>query len=114
MAEISTAPVQGLADGGYLATVSDAGTPGWSRTPLSEVHAGVVLATTALQPANVGTAAMLNVEEVATAAELTAALAAQVAINASLQAQIDALVALSGAGEVTVYEAGIYEPGIYT
>ena len=44
MAEISTAPVQALDDGGYLTVVSDAPTPAWARLPVADVQAGVALA----------------------------------------------------------------------
>jgi hypothetical protein len=82
--ELSTAPVQVLADGGFLVAMTDASLPDFRKLPVAQVATGIGLAETAIQPTDLGSIAYEDRDGFVSAAT-------HVAVVAGLQAQIDGL-----------------------
>lgn len=80
--EASTAEIVGLEDGGHFVVVIDTGTAEPKRLPVADVAAAVTLAETAIQPADLGTAAYADAEDFA-----------PMSIIAEIEAGLDAILA---------------------
>jgi hypothetical protein len=113
MAELSTAPVQTLTEGGYIVTITDEATPAPRRLSVDEVRAGVDLASTALQPGQVTSIVNESSDAYIRVEDHQAALAAQNTVISSLESRLAILEGSVGSTGVVVYEADVFEPGVY-
>jgi hypothetical protein len=70
MPAAETAAIQSITDGGYFLVISDAPPAAPKRILVNEVAAAVSLAATAIQPADLGTAASYDASDFASSAEI--------------------------------------------
>jgi hypothetical protein len=113
--DLNALPDRALADGGgYLFGIDAAGgsVAGW-RMPVTAVKTASDLAGTALQPADVAPMAYEDPAGWVPRSEYDVTVANLTSQNSYLAARIAQLESLMGIEGVPVYEAGIYEPGVY-
>lgn len=112
---LNSLPNKSLAGGdGYLFGLDSAGlnVTGW-KMPVSDVKAGTDLASTALQPVDVADMAYEDPADWVPRDEHDATVASLTATTVFLQEQITQLQALIGVGSIGVFDADVYEPGVY-
>lgn len=104
MAEYVGAPLVSLSSTGYLLTITDDVEPG--RLPIPDVKVLTDLAASALQPGDLGSAAGAETTDFMLVAD-------HEAIVASLIARLEVLEASGGYDELVVYEATVFDSGVF-
>jgi hypothetical protein len=113
---VNEAPEIAPSEGGAIVVWKETstGTFQWFKISATVLADAQALAASAVQPDQIDTAAAHPEEDFVAAQAFTDFMAAQALQVATMQAQIDSLNLLVGSGSIVVFEANVFETGVFT